>query len=124
VIDIDATLIGYRSDKQGAAVNFNKGFDHHPPAAWCANTTESLAMLLQPGNAGSNTVADHLTVSGEALRQIPGSYAAKILVRIDGAGATHDLLEHLEGSNTTRRTGTVLRRLEDDRGRRGRDRRP
>lgn len=65
---------------------------------------ESLAMLLQPGNAGSNTVTDHITVLTEALRQIPGSSAAKILVRIDGAGATHDLLKHIEELNTTRRT--------------------
>jgi hypothetical protein len=49
-------------------------------------------------------VADHIRVLTQALAQIPGSSAAKILVRIDGAGATHDLLEHLEGLNTTRRT--------------------
>jgi hypothetical protein len=104
VIDIDATLITAHSAKAGAAVTFKKTFGHHPLAAWCANTAESLAMLLRPGNAGSNTVADHITVLTEALKQIPGSSAAKILVRIDGAGATHDLLEHLEGLNTTRRT--------------------
>jgi hypothetical protein len=104
VIDIDATLITAHSDKAGAAVTFKKTFGHHPLAAWCANTTESLAMLLRPGNAGSNTVADHIEVLMAALRQIPGSSAAKILVRIDGAGATHDLLTHLQGLNTARRT--------------------
>jgi hypothetical protein len=61
-------------------------------------------MLLRPGNAGANTVADHITVLTEALAQIPGSSTAKILVRVDGAGATHGLLEHLEALNTTRRT--------------------
>jgi hypothetical protein len=39
--------------------------------AWLANTTESLAMLLRPGNAGSNTCADHLAVLTAAIRQIP-----------------------------------------------------
>jgi hypothetical protein len=53
VIDIDATLITAHSAKAGAAVTFKKTFGHHPLAAWCANTSESLAMLLRPGNAGS-----------------------------------------------------------------------
>lgn len=104
VIDLDATIITAASKKTGAAVTFKKTFGFHPLAAWCANTTESLAMLLRPGNAGANTVADHLAVLTEALAQIPGSSAAKILVRVDGAGATHGLLEHLEALNTTRRT--------------------
>jgi hypothetical protein len=104
VIDLDATVITSASKKAGAAVTFKRTFGFHPLAAWCANTTESLAMLLRPGNAGANTVADHLRVLTEALAQIPGSSAAKILVRVDGAGATHGLLEHLEALNTTRRT--------------------
>lgn len=58
-------------------------------------------MLLRPGNAGSNTAADHLTVLEQALAQ---SFRSKILVRIDGAGATHELLEHLEALNTIRQT--------------------
>ncbi len=61
-------------------------------------------MLLRPGNAGANTVADHLRVLTDALAQIPGSSTAKILIRVDGAGATHELLQHLEALNTTRRT--------------------
>jgi hypothetical protein len=65
-------------------------------------------MLLREGNAGSNTVADHLRVLSEALAAIPNSCQAKILVRIDGAGATHDLLNHLEGLNTARRTVRYL----------------
>ncbi|MDV9202676.1 IS1380 family transposase, partial [Streptomyces sp. Wh19] len=104
VIDIDATIITAASKKAGAAVTFKKTFGFHPLAAWCANTTESLAMCLRPGNAGANTVADHIAVLTDALVQIPGSSAAKILIRVDGAGATHGLLEHLEALNTTRRT--------------------
>ncbi|MBN1630593.1 MAG: IS1380 family transposase, partial [Thermoleophilia bacterium] len=104
VIDIDATLIAAHSAKTGAAVTFKKGFGFHPLGAWCANTSESLAMLLRPGNAGSNTVADHLRVLGAAIEQIPTRWRAKLLIRVDGAGATHDLLTHLQGLNTTRRT--------------------
>ncbi|WP_442810483.1 hypothetical protein [Streptomyces sp. Wh19] len=49
-------------------------------------------------------MTDHIAVLTDALAQIPGSSAAKILVRVDGAGTTHGLLEHLEALNTTRRT--------------------
>ncbi|EGX58717.1 transposase IS4 family protein [Streptomyces zinciresistens K42] len=116
VIDLDATVITAASKKAGAAVTFKKTFGFHPLAAWCANTTESLAMLLRPGNSGANTVTDHIAVLTEALAQIPGSSAAKILVRVDGAGATHGLLEHLEALNTTRRTVryTVGRKITED----------
>lgn len=100
VIDLDATLITSHSDKQGAAVTFKKGYGFHPLGAWCANTAESLAMLLRPGNAGSNTVADHLRVLGEAVEQVPVRYRRKILIRVDGAGATHELLEHVHAMNT------------------------
>jgi hypothetical protein len=99
VIDLDATLITAHSDKQGAAATFKKGWGFHPLGAWCANTSESLAMLLRPGNAGSNTVADHIRVLGEAVAQLPVTYRRKILVRVDGAGATHDLVTHLEQMN-------------------------
>jgi hypothetical protein len=56
VIDMDATLITARSDKEGAAPTFKKGYGL-PLGAWLANTTESLAMLQRQGNAGSNTFA-------------------------------------------------------------------
>ncbi|MFZ3492017.1 IS1380 family transposase [Streptomyces sp. 5.8] len=104
VIDMDATIITAESKKQGATATWKKSFGFHPLAAWCANTGECLAMLLRPGNAGSNTVADHLRVLSGALAQIPGQATAKILVRVDGAGASHELHEHLAALNTRRRT--------------------
>ena len=61
------------------------GYGFHPLGAWCANTAESLAMLLRPGNAGSNTFADHAAVLGSALRQIPARFRSRLLVRVDGA---------------------------------------
>ena len=108
VIDLDATIILASSKKQGATKTFKRTFGFHPLAAWCANTQESLAMLLREGRAGSNTAADHLTVLTAALAQVPDSSHAKILVRVDGAGATHELLEHLERLNTARRTVRYL----------------
>jgi hypothetical protein len=104
VIDLDATLITARSDKEGAAATFKSGYGFHPLGAWCANTAESLAMLLRPGNAGSNTFADHLAVLTAALRQIPSRMRSKLLVRVDGAGASHELINHLLSLSSRRRT--------------------
>ena len=104
MLDADATIITTTSAKQGAAPTFKSSFGFHPLAAWCANTGECLAMLLRPGNAGANTAADHIRVLARALDQVPGPARAKILVRIDGAGATHELLEYLRKLNTSRRT--------------------
>src|SRR6266536_2768948 len=104
VIDLDATLITARSDKEGAAPTFKSGYGFHPLGAWCANTAESLAMLLRPGNAGSNTFADHLAVLTAALRQIPSRMRSRLLVRVDGAGASHELITHLLSLAGRRRT--------------------
>ena len=104
VIDLDATLITARSDKEGAAPTFKSGYGFHPLGAWCANTAESLAMLLRPGNAGSNTFADHLAVLTAAIRQIPARMRSRLLVRVDGARASHELIDHLLSLFTRRRT--------------------
>ena len=51
-------------------------------------TEEPLANQLRPGNAGSNTAADHSAVTREALAQLPqglaGRGSKKILIRTDG----------------------------------------
>jgi hypothetical protein len=104
VIDLDGTLITARSDKEGAAPTFKKGYGFHPLGAWLANTLEPLAMLLRPGNAGSNTFADHLTVLTAAIGQIPARMRSRLLVRVDGAGASHELISHLLSLTTRLRT--------------------
>jgi Transposase DDE domain group 1 len=103
VIDLDATLITAYSDKEGAAPTWKKGYGFHPLGAWAANTRECLAMLLRPGNAGSNTFADHKEVLAAAIRQVPARFRAKILVRVDGAGASHELIKHLLSLSSPRR---------------------
>jgi hypothetical protein len=104
VIDLDGTLITAHSEKQGAAPTFKKGYGFHPLGAWLANTAESLAMLLRPGNAGSNTFADHLSVLTAAIRQIPARMRSRLLVRVDGAGASHELIAHLLSLSSRCRT--------------------
>jgi len=104
VIDMDATLVTAYSDKEGAAPTWKKGYGFHPLGAWCRNSRECLAMLLRPGNAGSNTFTDHKEVLAAALRQVPSRFRRKIMVRVDGAGASHDLIGHLLSLSTPRKT--------------------
>ncbi len=102
VLDVDATLVTAHSDKELAAATFKGGFGYHPLAVWCDNTTEMLTVSLRAGNAGSNTTADHIDVLGAAIAQVPPAYRKKLLVRADGAGASHDLLDWLTDQNTIR----------------------
>jgi Transposase DDE domain group 1 len=101
VIDVDATLVGAHSEKESAAPTFKRGFGFHPLWAFldhgAEGTGEPLAFVLRPGNAGSNTVVDHITVLRAALAQLPGGHTRgkKVLVRVDGAGGTHELLAWL-----------------------------
>ena len=67
VIDIDATLTTAYSDKEQAAGNFKGGFGHHPLLCYEDGSGEALAGELRPGNAGSNTAADHIAVLDLAL---------------------------------------------------------
>ncbi|MBO0808785.1 MAG: IS1380 family transposase [Actinobacteria bacterium] len=117
VIDVDATLVSAHSEKEGAAATFKKGFGHHPLWSFVdhgpAGTGEPLSVLLRPGNAGSNTAADHITVIREALRQLPAHRPGtrpgrKILVRTDTAGATHELLDWLVGQRLSYSIGFAL----------------
>jgi hypothetical protein len=103
VIDMDGTLVTASSDKEGAAPTWKKGYGFHPLGAWAANTRECLAMLLRPGNAGSNTFTDHKEVLAAAIRQVPARFRGKIIVRVDGAGASHELVEHLLSMSSPRR---------------------
>ena len=100
-IDIDATLITAHSEKEKAAGNYKHGYGFHPLGAYADETREALAMLLRPGNAGSNTAADHKTVIDRALAQIPAEQieSIEILIRADSAGATHETADHCHEGN-------------------------
>ena len=77
VLDVDATLVASHSEKEGAAVTFKEGFGYHPLGVWCENTQESMALMLRPGNAGSNTAADHIAVLTAAIAQVPAAHRAR-----------------------------------------------
>ena len=95
VIRLDATIVVAHSDKQQARGTFKGTWGHHPLTAWCDNTDESLAVQLRPGNAGSNTAADHIAIVDAAIAQIPAKHSRRMLFTCDGAGSTHALVEHI-----------------------------
>lgn len=101
-IDLDATLLGSHSEKEGAAPTYKKGFGFHPLLAFADHgpdgTGEPVAELLRPGNAGANTAVDHKKVLATALRQLPWQpgyrVGRKVLVRTDSGGGTHDFVDY------------------------------
>lgn len=100
VLDVDATLTTAHSDKQGAKGNFKGGYGHHPLLCYLDATGEALAGVLRPGNAGSNTAADHVAVLDLALEQLDQvALEGEILVRADGAGASHELTRYCRDAN-------------------------
>jgi hypothetical protein len=99
IIDVDGTLLDAHSDKQGAAGTYKGGFGFYPLLAYLDRgdgNGEALAGILRPGNAGSNTAADHIEVIDLALAQLPRAARDQpLLVRADTGGATHALVDHL-----------------------------
>src|SRR5258705_13672971 len=79
ILDVDATItIDHSDDKEKAAPTWKKTFGHHPLLVFLDRPDiaggEALAGLLRPGNAGSNTAADHVTVLRRALQSLPTAY--------------------------------------------------
>jgi len=117
VIDVDATLITAHSEKELAAPTFKRSFGFHPLLTFAdhgpAGTGEPLSFLLRAGNAGSNTAADHIQVLRQAFGQLPGHKSGNrpgrgVLVRVDGAGGTHELLAWLTSQRVQYSVGFSL----------------
>ena len=94
VIDFDGTLITSHSEKEGAAPTYKRGFGHHPLLAFLDATGEALAGILRPGNAASNTTADHVELLGLALAQLPiDPTIVEVVARADSAALTHGFID-------------------------------
>jgi len=99
VLDFDATVVIAHSDKQDAAPTWKHTYGFHPLYCFLdrpdVSSGEALAGLLRPGNAGSNTAADHIAVLDMAIESLPpearpgAEGAPRLLARADSAGATH-----------------------------------
>jgi hypothetical protein len=98
-VDIDATIVTACSEKEQAAPTWKKTYGHHPLAVFAdhgpAGTGEALAVMLRPGNAGSNTAADHIEATRLALAQLPRPARRRVLIRTDSGGGTHEFLNWL-----------------------------
>jgi hypothetical protein len=104
-LDFDATITIAHSEKENAAATWKRTFGFHPLLCFLDRPDlaagEALAGLLRPGNAGSNTAADHIEVLDLALAALPehvrpradveggGWSGPRLLARSDSAGATH-----------------------------------
>lgn len=99
IVDIDGVLVLAHSEKQDATATWKKTFGHHPLVAFVdhcpAGSGEPVAALLRPGNAGSNTAADHIETARLALAQLPQRLrrGRQTLIRTDSGGGTHAFLE-------------------------------
>jgi hypothetical protein len=95
IVDLDGVIVIAHSDKQDAAATWKKTFGHHPLMGFVdhgqGGSGEPVAGLLRPGNAGSNTAADHIEAARLALAQLPKRYrrGRQTLIRCDTAGGTH-----------------------------------
>lgn len=101
-LDLDATILIAHSEKEDAAPTWKRTFGFHPLLCFLDRPEiangEGLAGLLRPGNAGSNTAADHITVLDLAIANLPAHArpnlddpaAVRLLARSDSAGATHE----------------------------------
>lgn len=116
VVDLDATLVTAHSEKESAAPTYKKGFGFHPLCAFVDHgthgTREPLAIQLRPGRAGANKAADHITVTRDAFKQLPGINPARpgktVLVRADGAGGTKEFTTWLTGRRVQYSVGHTL----------------
>jgi hypothetical protein len=100
-LDFDATITIAHSEKQNAAATWKKTFGFHPLLCFLDRPDiaggEALAGVLRPGNAGSNTAQDHITVLHLALEGLPeharprrgDPHSPRVVARSDSAGATH-----------------------------------
>ena len=99
IIDLDATIVIAHSEKEQASPAWKRTFGHHPMTAWADHGAdgngEPLAICLRPGNAGSNTAADHIETARLALAQLPRHLRRTVLVRADSGGGTREFPDWL-----------------------------
>lgn len=74
---------------------YKGGTGFAPNLATCDNTDDLLVIDPRAGNATSNCAADNINLLEEAVARLPGRFRHRLLVRLDGAGFSHDLLDHI-----------------------------
>ncbi|MDQ2874625.1 MAG: IS1380 family transposase [Actinomycetota bacterium] len=103
VLDLDASIVFARSDKkENAVATYKGGIGFCPDLAACDNTGDMLAIDPRPGNPASNCAADNIALPGLAVSRLPGPSRHNMLFRLDGAGFSRELLEHIAASGGKR----------------------
>jgi hypothetical protein len=92
---LDASVVLAASEKENAAPTYRGGIGFCPNLATCDNTDDVLALDPRPGNATANCAADNIALLDTAVARLPGRFRHRLLVRLDGAGFSHELLEHI-----------------------------
>jgi Transposase DDE domain group 1 len=95
VVDLDASVVFAASDKQNAAPAYKGGTGFCPNLATCDNVGDLLGIDPRPGNATANCAVGNIRLLDLAVAALPGRYRHRMLVRVDGAGATHDLVAYI-----------------------------
>ena len=113
VLDVDASLVDIHNEgKEGTGPTYKGGYGFHPLLLFADATGEVLASMLRPGNAGANTVADHLVVLDEGVAQLPREIASghrvgddrcsvkrEVVIRSDSAGCSEGFLSGCRARN-------------------------
>lgn len=102
VLDLDATIVAAASDKENAQPTYKGGVGFAPNLATCDNVDDLLAIDPRAGNATSNCASDNIALLDLAVSRLPGPFRRRVLVRLDGAGFSHDLLEHIAAGGGVR----------------------
>jgi hypothetical protein len=79
-----------------------------------ANTGEILAVLLRNGNAGSNTVTDHVTVLRQAIAQVPAPPPTEDYLprrRATGISETPNTTQHNDNNRSTTHATKIMKDL-------------
>ena len=118
VVDLDATLVGAHSEKEGATANFKRGFGFHPMLAFvdhgAGGTGEPLVGMLRPGRANANDAADQIAVLDTALAQLPEQTRSRVLVRGDTGSGVQPFLWHVTNLGLEYSVGVYARQPVQD----------
>jgi hypothetical protein len=93
-------------------VSSGRSYGFHPLLCFADATGGALSGMLRPGNAGSNTAADHVSVLDDAVAQLPTAIQAghhegdnaslvtrQVICRTDSGGTTGGFLSGLRARN-------------------------
>jgi hypothetical protein len=56
---------------------------------------EPPAIMLRPGNVGSNAAGDHIEATPPSLAQLPARLRRRVLIRTDCGAGTHEFVPGL-----------------------------